>query len=102
MIVVSLRPMWPGEQQPGGGANPHPHNPYRQPGYQQPNPYAGQQPPAHRTAPIVGPPPPVPGGGGSGRRSKVVAIVAAGVTGFLVLGGGKDHRADPDPTASSA
>lgn len=54
-----------------------------------------------------------PGGGGGGNRTKLVAIVAAlavvvaaGVTGFLVLGGDKDDQADDGkdkkPTASAS
>jgi hypothetical protein len=103
--------MWPGEQPPGGAQNSQQNagggqpNPYQQPGYQQPNPY--QQPPAAWHAPTV------PGGSaplpppGSGNRTKVIAIVAAavvviaaGVTGFAVLGGGKDDKADPQPSKS--
>lgn len=94
--------MWPGEQPPGGGANPQ-QNPYQQPGYQQPNPYLGQQPAQWPAPPTVTP----PGPDGGGRRTKLMAVVAAatvvvaaGVTGFLVLGGGKDDRADPGPTTS--
>ncbi|GAA3242637.1 hypothetical protein MTQ10_05280 [Streptomyces sp. XM83C] len=111
--------MWPGQQQPpGGDQNPHgQNNPYQQPGYQQPNPYQqpGYQQPTHQQpnpyaqtpqtpqwqAPTVvnGPQPPQ----GGGNRTKVVAIVAAtavvvaaGVTGFLVLGGDKDDNAKGD------
>jgi hypothetical protein len=138
--------MWPGQQPPGDPQNPqHPQNPqpnpyqqpgyqqpgyqqpgypqpnpYQQPGYQQPNPYA-QQPQWGAPAPMGGPQPPQ--GGGGGNRTKVVAIVAAaavvvtaGVTGFLVLGGEKDDKADgthggkagastsasADPTASAS
>ncbi|MGW0532265.1 hypothetical protein [Streptomyces sp. NPDC003032] len=97
--------MWPGQQQ----QQP---NPYQQPGYQAPNPY--QQPAAGPqgswSAPTVPAGPGVPqapkgggggdrGGGGGGNRIKVVSIVtaaavvvAAGVTGFLVLGGDKDEK----------
>ncbi|MFK4146061.1 hypothetical protein [Streptomyces sp. NPDC004065] len=103
--------MWPGQQPPGGEQNPQ-NNPYQQPGYQQPNPYQqpGYQQPGYQqpqypqwNAPTpAGAPQPAPGGsGGGGNRTKVVAIVAAtavvvaaGVTGFLVLGGGKDDKAD--------
>ncbi|MFJ3307792.1 hypothetical protein ACIPSA_32830 [Streptomyces sp. NPDC086549] len=95
--------MWPGEQPPGSGTQPQ-HNPYRQPGYQQPNPYVGQQQPAQWAVPTAVPPPQPDGGG---RRTKLVAVVAAAavvvtacVTGFLVLGGGKDDEAGPGPTAS--
>lgn len=96
--------MWPGEQQPpGGGQNQQP-NPYQQPGYQQPAPW---------NAPTVpGGTPQAPhdnNGGGNGNRTKIVAIVsaaavvvAAGVTGFLVLGGDKDDSAKPDPTRSAS
>ncbi|MEV0256996.1 hypothetical protein AB0H82_22400 [Streptomyces sp. NPDC050732] len=102
----------PGYQQP---------NPYQQPGYQAPNPYqqqpvqpvGGQQ--GQWSAPTV--PAAVPqapgrtggdggdgsnGRGGRGGRDKVkiismvlaaAVVVAAGVTGFLVLGGGDDKDA---------
>ncbi|WP_039932016.1 membrane protein [Streptomyces viridochromogenes] len=113
--------MWPGQQPPGGEQNPQANNPYQQPGYQQPNPYQqpgyqqpnpyGQQPQWGAPAPAGAPQPP-PGGGG-GNRTKLVAIiaatavvVAAGVTGFLVLGGDESDTADgkndkkPAPTAS--
>lgn len=108
--------MWPGQQPPGGEQNPQ-NNPYQQPGYQQPNPY--QQPgyqqypqpggfsPQHPQQqwgtpdPAGAPRPPQSGDGGGGNRTKVIAIicaaavvVAAGVTGFLVLGGDKDAEAD--------
>ncbi|MEU6610614.1 hypothetical protein ABZ922_37230 [Streptomyces shenzhenensis] len=103
--------MWPGQQPPGGEQNPQQNpyqqpgyqqqNPYQQPGYQQPNPYA-QQPQWGTPAPVGAPQPPQPPqGGGGGNRTKLVAIVAAtavvvaaGVTGFLVLGGDKDTKAD--------
>ncbi|MGW6056228.1 hypothetical protein [Streptomyces sp. NPDC055189] len=102
--------MWPGEQQPGGGPSQQP-NPYHQPGYQQPAPW---------NAPTVaGATPPAPqgdgggngggDGGGTGNKTKVIAIVAAaavvvaaGVTGFLVLGGDKDDTAKPDPSKSTS
>lgn len=107
--------MWPGQQPPGGEQNPQ-HNPYQQPGYQQPNPYQqpgyqqpnpyGQQPQWGAPGPVGGPKPPQ--GGGGGNRTKVVAIVAAtavvvaaGVTGYLVLGGNKDDRADGGKDTSS-
>ncbi|MER6346400.1 hypothetical protein ACWC10_24480 [Streptomyces sp. NPDC001595] len=107
--------MWPGQQQPGGEQNPqgqnNPYqqpgyqlpNPYQQPGYQQPNPFGQQpqQPQWHTPAPAGAPQPPTDGGGGGGNRTKLVAIVAAtavviaaGVTGFLVLGGDKDDKAE--------
>ncbi|OIK00091.1 hypothetical protein [Streptomyces colonosanans] len=108
--------MWPGEQPPGGGQNPQGQqpnpsgqNPYQQPGYQQPNPYA-QQPPGQEQAPWNAPTltasPPEPPRKGK-RRTTVIATVAAAavaiaacVTGFVVLGGGKDDKADPDPSTS--
>ncbi|KOV94799.1 membrane protein [Streptomyces sp. NRRL B-1140] len=104
--------MWPGQQPPGGEQNPQANNPYQQPGYQQPNPYQqpgyqqqphpyGQQPQWGATGPAGAPQPPQPPQGGGGGRTKLVAIiaatavvVAAGVTGFLVLGGDKDDTAD--------
>ncbi|MGX1094871.1 hypothetical protein RKD47_005552 [Streptomyces albogriseolus] len=113
--------MWPGQQPPGGEQNPQSNNPYQQPGYQQPNPYQQpgyQQPNPYQQQPQWGEPStvgmPQPGdGGGGGNRTKLVAIiaatavvVAAGVTGFLVLGGDKDDEADgkkpakPSATAS--
>ena len=101
--------MWPGQQPPGGEQNPQQqNNPYQQPGYQQPNPYQQpgfQQPNPYAQQPQWGAPAPVgspePPSGGGGNQTKVVAIVAAlavvvaaGVTGFLVLGGDKDDEAD--------
>ncbi|MGW5972281.1 hypothetical protein [Streptomyces sp. NPDC055186] len=102
--------MWPGNQPPGGEQNPQSNNPYQQPGYQQPNPY--QQPGAQQPNPYaqqhqqwgtpatVGMPQP-PQGGGGGNRTKLVAVVAAtavvvaaGVTGFLVLGGDNGDKND--------
>ncbi|MEV8320846.1 hypothetical protein AB0Q95_42515 [Streptomyces sp. NPDC059900] len=124
--------MWPGQQPPGGeqnpqDQNPNPYqqpgyqqpNPYQQPGYQQPNPYQQQGPgqPGQQqgqwsapTAPMgVTPQPGGDGSGGNGNKTKLVAIVAAtavvvaaGVTGFLVLGGDKDDEADAKPSASPA
>ncbi|MFJ6066605.1 hypothetical protein ACIQHU_26615 [Streptomyces tendae] len=100
--------MWPGEQSSTGGPDPRQPNPYRQPGYQQPQPYAGQHQPAPWNAPTV------PSGGPAGRgpgggRTKVVAVVAAAVvvvaaavTGVVLLGGGDDDGARPGPAASSA
>ncbi|MFI1422532.1 hypothetical protein ACH4VX_32110 [Streptomyces sp. NPDC020731] len=112
--------MWPGQQPPGGEQNPQSNNPYQQPGYQQPNPYQQpgyQQPNTYPQQPgwgaqtTAGGPQP-PQGGGGGNRTKLVAIVAAtavvvaaGVTGFLVLGGDKDDAADgkkdAKPTATA-
>ncbi|NED69921.1 hypothetical protein G3I15_54285, partial [Streptomyces sp. SID10244] len=92
--------MWPGQQPPGGEQNPQDNNPYQQPGYQQPNPYQQpgyQQPNPYAQQQPQWNAPTVPGGpnapkGGDGNRTKLVAIVAAtavviaaGVTGFLVL-----------------
>ncbi|MEU1293374.1 MULTISPECIES: hypothetical protein [unclassified Streptomyces] len=113
--------MWPGQQPPGGEQNPQGQNgnPYQQPGYQQPNPYQQpgyQQPGPYGTQPEWGAPTqpglPKPGGGGGGNRTKLVAIVAAtavvvaaGVTGFLVLGGDKDDKAkdtDGKPSTSAS
>ncbi|WP_077799665.1 hypothetical protein [Streptomyces sp. JHA26] len=119
--------MWPGQQPPGGEQNPQ-NNPYQQPGYQQPNPYQqpgyqqqpgpyGQQPQWDAGRPPGRPEPATVVGGGSGggggNRTKLVAIVAAlavvvtaGVTGFLVLGGDKDDKADggkgTKPSASTS
>ncbi|MFE5393740.1 hypothetical protein ACFQ9U_04150 [Streptomyces sp. NPDC056568] len=115
--------MWPGQQPPGGEQNPQ-NNPYQQPGYQQPNPYQQpgyqQQPGPYGQQQWGAPQPPTApqpsvggGGGGGGDRTKVVAIVAAlavvvaaGVTGFLVLGGDKDDQADQGkdgkPSASAS
>ncbi|MFF1694947.1 hypothetical protein ACFVXC_15135 [Streptomyces sp. NPDC058257] len=94
--------MWPGEQQPGGGQSQQP-NPYHQPGYRQSAPWNAP------TGPGNTPQAPQGSGGGDGNRTKVIAIVAAaavvvaaGVTGFLVLGGDKDDDAKPGPTPSSA
>lgn len=111
--------MWPGQQPPGGEQNPQAQNnpyqqpgyqqpnPYQQPGYQQPNPYAQQQP--QWGAPTaVGGLQPGSGGDGGGNRTKVVAIVAAtavvvaaGVTGFLVLGG-KDDKGEASGKGSAS
>ncbi|MGA4847500.1 hypothetical protein ACOBQB_15000 [Streptomyces sp. G5(2025)] len=103
--------MWHGQQPPGGEPNQpgQDQNPYRQPGYQQPNPYAQQAP---RQAPTM---PGEPRGGapepprGNGRRTKLIAltaaaavVVAAGVTGALLLGGGKGDSAEPGPAKSGS
>ncbi|MEU0199735.1 MULTISPECIES: hypothetical protein [unclassified Streptomyces] len=96
----------PGYQQPNPYQQPG-YQQHQQPGYQQPNPY-GQQPPQppQPPQPQWGAPAPAgapqpPQGGGGGNRTKLVAIiaatavvVAAGVTGFLVLGGDKDDTAN--------
>ncbi|WP_432172267.1 hypothetical protein [Streptomyces sp. Tue6028] len=89
---------------PGAGAGQP--NPYRQPGYQQPHPY--HQEPAPWNAPTVTADAAAPPAGrGDGRRTKVVAmasaaavVIAAGVTGFVLLGPGKDDGAGPEPTGS--
>ncbi|MEV6755404.1 hypothetical protein [Streptomyces sp. NPDC051214] len=118
--------MWPGQQPPGGEQNPQDQNPnpYQQPGYQQPNPYQQpgyqQQPHSgsysqpeqpHWAAPTPPPMPSQPGGGGQGgdgNKTKITAIVAAlavlvaaGVTGFLVLGGDQDDEAGGKPDKKS-
>ncbi|MFI2618527.1 hypothetical protein [Streptomyces sp. NPDC018584] len=103
------------QQQPAGG---YPQQPpaggYQQPhsgGFSQP-----EQPQPHWSAPT--PPPGLPQqsgggqGGGGGNKTKITAIVAslavvvaAGVTGFLVLGGdeeGKDDKAGPAKPSKSA
>ncbi|UFQ14354.1 MULTISPECIES: hypothetical protein [Streptomyces] len=105
--------MWPGQQPPGGEQNPRDQsqNPYRQPGYQAPNPYQqpGYQAPNPYQQPVAAPQGQPQGGGGKGTgRVKVVSVVmaaavvvAAGVTGFLVLGGDKDDRDEKDTRAGS-
>ncbi|MEU6279165.1 hypothetical protein [Streptomyces sp. NPDC047028] len=96
--------MWPGDQPPAGGQQ---QNPYLQPGYQQAGPYGDRQPPATWPQPGSGAPTPAPGGGGG--RTKVIAVVAAaavvvaaGVTGFVLLGGKGDDQAGPGPTATAS
>ncbi|MBM7171098.1 hypothetical protein JQK87_22390 [Streptomyces sp. G44] len=103
--------MWPGQQPPGGEQNPpaQEQNPYRQPGYQQPHPY--QQQWSAPTVPSGAPQAPDGGDGGGdagGGKVKVVSVamaaavvVAAGVTGFLVLGGDKDEKDAKDTRADS-
>lgn len=98
-------------QQPGYGQQ-QPGYPQQQPGYPQPNPY--QQP----TVPMYGqggqPGPPKPPGDDR-RKTKITAIVAvlavlvaAGVTGFLVLGKDDDKKpvadakSSPSPTGSGS
>ncbi|MCX3064051.1 hypothetical protein [Streptomyces beihaiensis] len=90
----------PGYQQP---------NPYQQPGYQQPNPYQQQPGWNAPTAPLG--PPQSPKQGGGDNKTKIVAIaaavavvVAAGVTGFLVLGGDKhdDAKGNDKPTPNAS
>ncbi|MEG3628011.1 hypothetical protein [Streptomyces poriticola] len=115
--------MWPGQQPPGGEQNPQQNpqnNPYQQPGYQQPNPYQqpgyqqpnsyAQQPQWGATQPVGAPQPPTRGGGNQTKLVAIVAatavVIAAGVTGFLVLGGDKDDQADggkdEKPSASAS
>lgn len=117
----------PQGQNPQGYPQGHPQgppqgqpNPYQQPGYQQPNPY--QQPGYQQSGPYGQQPawgaptqagPPQPNGpGGGGNRTRLVAIVAAtavvvaaGVTGFLVLDKDKDTDAkggsDSTPSQSA-
>ncbi|MEV7196036.1 hypothetical protein AB0N81_30155 [Streptomyces sp. NPDC093510] len=105
----------------GSPGNPG-QNPYQQPGYQQPNPY-GQQAPWNAPTMPAGPHGQAPepprdgnggnsgngGNGGNSNRTKVIAlvaagavVVAAGVTGLLLLGGDKDDTAKPGPARSSA
>ncbi|MFI9251076.1 hypothetical protein [Streptomyces sp. NPDC053069] len=85
----------------GGQSNPYqqpaPPNPYQQNSYQQPHPW--QMP----TQPAAAPTSPPTGGGRN--RTGLVAIIAAaavvlaaGVTGFLVLGGHQHDEPDPKPT----
>ncbi|MFD6433413.1 hypothetical protein [Streptomyces venezuelae] len=110
--------MWHGEQPPGGeqgqrrqGRDQQEQNPYRQPGYQQPNPYGQQAPwnaPTMPGGPSGAAPEPPRGGKGGGDRTKLIAMVAAGtvvvasaVTGALLLGGDKDDSAKPGPAKSS-
>ncbi|MFJ6655586.1 hypothetical protein ACIQNG_04370 [Streptomyces sp. NPDC091377] len=107
----------PGYQQPGYPQQPgHPQpNPYQQPGYQQ-TPYPQQGQGQWNVPTSVDLPQPPSGGGGDGgdggNRTRLVAIVAAtavvvaaGVTGFLVLGGDKDDSAggaDDKPSRSAS
>ncbi|MER6026185.1 hypothetical protein [Streptomyces sp. NPDC001851] len=85
-------------QQPG------PPNPYQQPAPPyQPNPYQQPNPWQTPTQPAAGAPVPPPAGGGGNRTRLVAAIaaaavvLAAGVTGFLVLGGHGHHDPGPKP-----
>ncbi|MEU8975489.1 hypothetical protein AB0D11_40825 [Streptomyces monashensis] len=109
--------MWPGEQPPVGGQNPqqppggHQSNPYEQPrpGPFQPNPYQQPQPWQMPAQPAAGAPVPTPPSGGRNRTGVVAVIAAAavvlasGVTGFLVLGGGHKHdKPDPTPTNTAS
>ncbi|MEU1018435.1 hypothetical protein ABZ383_22330 [Streptomyces sp. NPDC005900] len=93
------------QQQPPGG---YPQQPPAAPagGYQQPHPGAFSQPEQSQWSaptPAAGLPQHSGGGqgGGGGNKTKITAIVAslavvvaAGVTGFLVLGGDKDDKDD--------
>ncbi|MEU2714232.1 hypothetical protein [Streptomyces sp. NPDC007205] len=117
--------MWPGEQSSNGGQNPQQHpvgsqsNPYQQPGppnpYQQPGPtpyqpnsYQQPSPWQTPTQPAAGPPTPPSTGGGRNRTGLVAVIaaaaivLAAGVTGFLVLGGHRHDEPDPKPTNATS
>ncbi|MCS0600689.1 hypothetical protein NX794_05505 [Streptomyces sp. LP11] len=83
-----------GQQQPGPAPyGQQPAHPY---GQQQPNPYGRQ--PQWGQPPTVSVPGPPQGGGGNTKLIAIIAatavVVAAGVTGFLVLGGSKDDKAD--------
>ncbi|MFD4968845.1 hypothetical protein [Streptomyces sp. NPDC058424] len=109
--------MWPGEQPPGGGQNPQQplpggqSNPYQQHGYHQPNPYQQQsqqqqQQPWNAPTLLSGAAAPRPPGGGH-NRTKLIAVmatgaivIAAGVTGYALLGGDKDDTVAPDPATS--
>ncbi|MFJ8584079.1 hypothetical protein ACIRD2_05405 [Streptomyces sp. NPDC093595] len=94
-------------QQPGYPQQPpqQPQPGYAQPGYQQPNPY--QQPAAPQyPAPGMPPAAPVPAGSPDRKRTTAIAIVAAtavvvaaGVTGFLVL---KDDGEKPSTAGGDA
>ena len=94
--------MWSGERPPGGGQNPQ-----QPPAGQQANPYQQLQPWNAPTQPAGMPPPPPTGGGRN--RTKLIAVmtaaavvVAAAVTGYALLGGSKDNKADPEPTKSAS
>ncbi|MEU5538423.1 hypothetical protein [Streptomyces sp. NPDC020362] len=106
-----------GYQQPGPGQP----NPYQQPGPGQPNPYQQPSPdpfqpnpyqqPQHwqmPTQPPVGIPVPPPAGGGRNRTGLIAVIaaaavvLAAGVTGFLVLGDNQHDGPDPKPTNTAS
>ncbi|MFF8838130.1 hypothetical protein [Streptomyces sp. NPDC015130] len=97
------QPAQPGYPQQGYGQQGYP----QQPGYQQPNPY--QQPTVAQYA--VPGQPGTPGPDGGKKKTTLVAIVAAtavvvaaGVTGFLVLGKDDEKEptaADPKPSVSA-
>ncbi|MFF9125772.1 hypothetical protein ACF09J_21115 [Streptomyces sp. NPDC014889] len=104
--------MWPGKQQSGSGRNPQQplhsgqSNPYQQPGYHQPNPYQQQSQPWNVPTLPSGAPAPRPPGDGT-NRTKLIAVmaagaivIAAGVTGYALLGSDKDETVAPDPTTS--
>ncbi|KUL61744.1 MULTISPECIES: hypothetical protein [unclassified Streptomyces] len=97
-----------GYQQPAGG---YPQQPAPA-GYQQPQPGGYSQPEQPQwSAPTQPPMPQQPGGGqggGGGNKTKITAIiaslavvVAAGVTGFLVLGDDGDKEDDASPAKPS-
>ncbi|MGW3206000.1 hypothetical protein [Streptomyces sp. NPDC001135] len=91
-------------QQPG------PPNPYQQPGPgpYQPNSYQQPHPWQTPTQPAAGAPVPPPAGGGRNRTGLVAVIaaaavvLAAGVTGFLVLGGHGHDEPGPKPTNTTS
>ncbi|WP_225834513.1 hypothetical protein [Streptomyces sp. NK08204] len=118
--------MWPGQQSSRDGQNPQQpaaggrSNPYQQPDpgtfqsnpYQQPSPGSTFQPDSYgqpqswqmSTQPAAGAPVP-PSKGGARNRTGLVAVVAAaavvlaaGVTGFLVLDGHRHDGPGPKPT----
>ncbi len=103
----------PGQYGPNAYQQPGQHgpSPYQQPGHQGPNPYQQparwNAPPTPPGAPGV-PPPPGPPGGGRGRTGLVAVVaaaavvIAAGVTGYALLGGGKDDGAAPGPTPTTS
>ncbi|MER7621131.1 hypothetical protein [Streptomyces sp. NPDC126503] len=101
------QPAPPGHPAQAGTPQGYPQQP-QQPGYAQPNPY--QQP----TVPQYAMPGPVqPGGPGDGKKKQTTlvaiaaataVVVAAGVTGYLVLGGEDEKQPvaqDPKPSASA-
>ncbi|MFD7811393.1 hypothetical protein ACFV6E_00330 [Streptomyces sp. NPDC059785] len=120
----------PGGGQPDPHQRPNPYqrpgyqqpNPYQSQQPQQlPQPRQSPQQPWEVPTVTAGPAAPQPGGTGpggagpggggtgGGNRTRVIAIaaaaavvVAAGVTGFALLGGGKDDGTDPGPTNSAS
>ncbi|MFE7130438.1 hypothetical protein ACFVIM_06245 [Streptomyces sp. NPDC057638] len=101
--------MWPGQQPPGGG-DPE-QNPYHQPGYHQPNPYQrqpgyGTVPPHQQPTPPYGAPQPPPAPPSRGGRTPLVialataVVVAAVVTGVMVLRESDDRPGSGEPLAA--